>query len=275
MKYNNRYLSLYLLIVFGGWWGLAICLMLFGDHLNPLVGKLTLSHPLIIFFTYLPSITGLSIYYLMGGFTAVKNIIFKLVPNKKDLVWFPILIGGFFIFVLSMRFGCMLLGVKVPQITYSISQIISEAFFNLIRETGIIGGTFGWAGFLLPCLQEKLKNNITSGLLTGLILGLWVFPGFALSSSATNTSYILYVTQLMTFFLFQSYVFSATKGSLIFYLITFWLIATGSHVQFYYFNTPIQIMQIVFFIVASIVTHVMFKKLRIGFSLQAFRNCYE
>lgn len=265
---NYRYLFLYLAITFGGWWGAALFLKFFGNFLHPFIGQLTLLHPLIIFFTYLPSIAGLFIYYLMGGGAAVKEIVFKLIPRKQDLFWFAVLIVGFIFFVFTMRFGCLLFGVKVPTITYSIPQMISKALLNMILETGIIGGTFGWVGFLLPFLQGKLRNNISSGLLTGLILGLWVFPGFAISSSATNTSYILYVMQLMTFFLFQSYVFNATKGNLTFYLFTFWLIATGSHIQLYYFNIPIQVMQIVFFVVASLITHIVFNKIKINAPLQ-------
>ncbi|KAA2301651.1 hypothetical protein FY526_23930, partial [Clostridioides difficile] len=114
-------------------------------------------------------------------------------------------------------------------------------------ETGLIGGLFGWIGFLLPFLQGKLKNNITSGLITGLLFGLWVLPGYLISSFGTSTTYIYYVVQLMAFIVFQSYIFNATKGTLLFYLLAFWLVATGSQIDLYYFNPQVQIMQFFFF----------------------------
>ncbi len=267
MDREKNYLFLYLAITFGVWWGTALCFLLFGDSLTKLVGELTLLHPLIIFFTYLPSITGLTLYYLMGGSTAVKIVISKLIPRKQDLFWFPVLFVVFMFFVFFMRFGSLFFGIAVPKITYNMSQMISEIFLNFVRETGIIGGTFGWVGFLLPCLQGKLKNNISSGLLTGLIFGLWLFPGFAFSSS-TEISFALYVIQLMLFFLFQSYVFNATQGSLVFYLFSFGLISAGSHIQLYYFNVPIQVMQIVYFTAISLIFHIISRKIQIDAPLQ-------
>lgn len=256
----SKYLILYLTIVFTGWWGTALCFFLYQDSLIKLVGELTLLHPLIIFLTYLPSLTGLAIFYLMGGLPGVKLIISKLIPRKQDIFLFPLIFLIFIIFIFSMRFGCWVLNIPLPPITLSIYQGIVEILVNFVRETGIIGGVFGWVAFLLPCLQSKLKNNILSGLLTGSIFGLWLLPGFALSATAADTSYLLYVLQLMTFFVCQSYIFNYTKGSLVFYLFTFALISAGSHIQLYYFTVPIQIMQIVFFAGISLIMHMLFRK---------------
>lgn len=270
MNRDYKYIGLYFTIVFGVWWGTALCFFL-NDSLIKFTGELTILHPLIVFFTYLPSITGLIIFYLMGDFTAVKSIVSRLVPEKQYFFWFPVLFMVVIVFAIFMHFGSIIFGIPVPKITYNIPQMISEVLINFVRETGIIGGVFGWVGFLLPWLQGKLKNNISSGLLTGLIFGLWLFPGFAFSSSAGSISYALYVLQLMTFFMFQSYVFNATKGSLLFYLFTFGLISSGSHIQLYYFNVPIQIMQIVFFAAASFLMHFIFKKYKIDTQLQTLK----
>ncbi|HLQ98486.1 MAG TPA: CPBP family glutamic-type intramembrane protease [Candidatus Dormibacteraeota bacterium] len=84
----------------------------------------------------------------------------------------------------------------------------------------------------LPYFQKKFKSNIPSALLTSLIFGLWVIPGYLISSLGTSTDFIFYVVQLMMFILFMSYVFNATKGNLLIYLFTFWLAATGSQIYF-------------------------------------------
>ncbi|MHB8062127.1 MAG: hypothetical protein ACYDG2_05740 [Ruminiclostridium sp.] len=270
MRNSNKYLVLYLGLAFGICWGIAIAFMLFGDILVPITGELTLTHPLIIIALYAPSGAGLITYLAMGGFKGLKGILLKLIPRKQDLVWFPILLAICVLFWITMHFGSLLFGIKVPEMTYSTSEKIVQILRNFIEETGLIGGVFGWIGFLLPYLQKKFKNNITSGLLTGLLFGLWVLPGYVISSFGTQTDYLFYVVQLMFFVLFQSYVFNATKGSIVFYLFTFWLVASGSRLQFYLFNPQVQIMQIGYFIIAAVVIHFVFKKFKIEHSLQVF-----
>lgn len=266
----NKYLYWYLGIVFGGIWLVAGPFMLFGPELTPIIGKLTLFAPISIILLYLPSVAGLIVYYKFGGSAAIKGIFLKLIPRKADLIWFPILFCVFILFVISMRFGSILIGIKIPHITYSYLKIFKIVVFNFIKEVGLLGGIFGWIGFLLPFLQRKLNNNISSGLLTGFIFGLWVFPGYIIPSFHTTSSYSLYVLQLMAFILFQSYVFNATRGNLLIYLFCFWLAATGSHIQLYYFNPMVQILEISFFIVAAIVVQFIFKAKKIDAPLQKF-----
>lgn len=268
MRHIDRYLLLYLGIVFPLTWGIIGGFIVFGELLSQYVSPLTLMHPITIFILYLPSIAGLVTYYTQGGIASVKGIFLKLIPKQKDLIWFPVMVGVVIVFVFCMHFGALLFGGQTPEITDTLPQIISKALWNFIEEAGLIGGIFGWVGFLLPFLQAKLKNNILSGLLTGFIFGLWVYPGYMMSPA--DSSYLLYVAQLMSFFVFISYVFNATQGNLSFYLLTFWLMATGSHIQLYFFNMQIQILQIIFFIVASIVIHSVFKAKKIRYPLQTF-----
>ena len=269
-KNINKYLVLYLGIAFGVCWGVGIAFILFSNILIPITGELTLTHPISIIALYSPSIAGLITYFALDGVEGVKRLFAKLIPRKQDLIWFPILLGMSVLLAATLHFGSLLFGVPTPAITYSLPEMISKALWNFIAETGLIGGVFGWIGFLLPCLQAKFKNNITGGLLTGFLFGLWVLPGYLISSFGTTTDYLLYVIQLMFFVLFQSYVFNATNGSLLFYLFAFWLAATGSQIQLYYFNTPVQLMQISCFLVACVVIHVAFKKVKLEPRLQVF-----
>lgn len=267
---NRKYLFLYLGISFGVCWGVGLAYMLFDDVLVPITGELTLMHPIAIIALYSPSIAGLIVYFVMDGFAGLKGIFSKLIPEKKDLIWFPILFGVFIIFALTMHFGSRLLGIGVPEMTYTVPGMILKALRNFIEETGLIGGAFGWIGFLLPYLQSKFKSNITSGLLTGLLFGLWVIPGYLIDSFGTSTDFLYYVAQLMVFIVFMSYIFNATKGNILIYLFSFWLISTGSQIDLYYFNPQVQIMQLVFFLICAIIVHFVFKKKNIGRPLQTF-----
>jgi hypothetical protein len=262
-------LFLYLIIAYGVWWLGIFTLTAYKSSLEPSIGALSPFHPLIIFLTYLPSIAGLVVYYVTGGSKAVKGIILKLIPRKQDLFLFPVLFAIVILFFLFLRFGSRWLGFPVPEITYNIPQMLSQAFNVFLKETALVGGVFGWVGFLLPFLQAKTKNNIFSGLVAGLAFGLWLMPMPFLLGLKINISYTYYLLQLMTFFVFMSYIFNFTKGTLIFYIFTFWLVATGSHMQLYYFNPSIQIMQIVFFALVSVIVYFPFKKAKIH-ALQIF-----
>jgi hypothetical protein len=270
VKNENRYLWIYLSLIFGIGWSIFVSCALFAKQLEPILGKLTMTHPLIIFVLNLPTLSGLTVCFLRGGTTSLSRMMSKLIPRKQDLCWFPILFAIFLLFGFSMRYGSLVLGIETPQITYDFSQMLLTALGNFIEEIGLLGGVFGWAGFLLPFFQKKFKSNVKSGLLTGFIFGLWVLPGYGISSVGETTSYLLYVLQLMSFLVFASYVFNATKGNLTLYMFAFWLVASGSHIQLYNFVMPIQVMEVLFFALMASILHFIFKFVRISYSLQMF-----
>lgn len=194
----------------------------------------------------------------------------KIIPRKEDIFWFPVIFGIFIVFELVLHYGCLIFGIPLPEITMTIPQIVLKSLWNFIEEAGLIGGVFGWVGFVLPYLQGKLKSNIYGALLTGFLFGLWVLPGYGVSSVQSLISYALYVMQLMSFLVFISYIFNATKGNLSVYLIAFWLAATGSHVQLYFFNIPVQLIEISFFCSVGILMHFIFRSLKHEYPLAIF-----
>lgn len=270
MKQYNRYLWIYLAVVFGLAWSIMLSCALWADVLTPIIGQLSLTHPLIMFVLYLPTLAGLGIYGYAEGADGVKGILKKLIPRSQDWIWFPILLIIFIGFALCMRFGSLLLGVETPEITDTPMQMLSKALWNFIEETGLIGGIFGWIGFVLPFFQKKFNKNIPSALLTGLLFGLWIMPGYGLSSMASVTSYLLYVLQLMAFISLASCIFNATAGNLSCYLFAFWLAATGSHIQLYYFNIPVQAMEAVFLTIAAVLMQFALKRLNVESKIQTF-----
>ena len=260
MKAHNRYLYHYLAITFGVWWTIAAVYLLFSTELSAMFGPLTLLGPMMIVVFYLPSIAGLVVYYQYGGKSAVKALFGKLIPTRQDLFWLPILLLVAVMFSASMHFCAMWLGYAVPKITDSAATMLKVTMLNFIKEVGLLGGIFGWIGFLLPFWQAKLKSNVLASVVTGATFGLWVLPGYIIPSFGTTSSYPLYVIQLVAFILFQSYIFNATRGNLLMYLLSFWLAATGAQIQLYYFNAPIQVLEIIFFLSAAWVMHFIFSR---------------
>src|SRR5699024_12776234 len=99
--------------------------------------------------------------------------------------------------------------------------MIVKGLLNFFMEFGLIGGIFGWIGFVLPYFQKKFKHNIPSAVLTGALIGLWVIPGYLISSFGPSRAFVFYVIQLMMFILFMSYVIIAITGNRLIYLFTF------------------------------------------------------
>lgn len=258
----KKYLWIYLGITFGLSWGLSLVYLAFYDVLSSGFGELTLSNPLVILTLNSPSVAGILVYFIYGGWSAVCKFLKKLVPNKQEAIWFLILSIIAIIFYLCMHYGSRLFNILLPEVTMSIKDRIVTLLKNIYEETGLLGGAFGWYGFLLPYLQRKNNSAIKSGLITGLVFALFVLPGYLFSSFEAATIYPFYVIQLMLFSVFIAFVFNLTRGNVIFFIFLFWLIASGSKIQFYSFIVSVQILQAIFFAAISVILYQWFKKTR-------------
>ena len=163
-------------------------------------------------------------------------------------------------YIVCVRLVCLLVGIDVPEMTYTPGEMLILFLRNFYEETGMIGQCCGWFGFLLPYLQAKFKNNIKAGLLTGFLFGLFLMPGYVFSSFETATAYPFYLMQMMCFATCISYVLNETKGNVLFFLLAFWIAASGSKLQFYYFIPSVQVVQIALFVVLFIIMYFVFKK---------------
>lgn len=249
---TRAYLAIYLGITFGLSWGMSILYIIFYDFLYPYVGELTLSNPFVIISLNSPSIAGIFIFFLHGGVKRVVQFVKSLIPNKKESIWFPIILVISIVFYLCMHYGSMLFGIELPTVTLSTKERIILLLKNIYEETGLLGGAVGWYGFLLPYLQKKFNSSIKASLLTGFVFGLFVLPGYVFSSFETATAYPFYVGQLMAFSVFVAFIMNKTRGNVIFFIFSFWLVASGSKLQFYNFVVSVQIMEFAFFVVLAV-----------------------
>lgn len=265
-----RYLVVYLAISIGVWWVVAAAYIFGGKYLSGIFGVLTPTHPIMLLVYCLPSISGMIVYFLFGGFSALARLFQKLLPRKRDLFWLfvVVLVGVFYLF--SVHCTLLLLGSDMPKANYNFFGAILNALTNFREEIAIIGGVFGWMGFLLPFLQRIFKHNVVSGVLTGLAFGIWILPAYFIPSFGGNSSPLLYLIQITSFILFQSYVFNATKGCMLFYIIAFFVTGAGTQLQLYYFTPQTQALQAVFYIIASVVIHFALKKRKLNEALPKF-----
>ncbi len=265
---KKKYLVTFLVVTFGLCWGLASLYMAFYDTLSKIFGELSFSNPGVVISLYSPSIAGLIVYGMMGGRKAIFNLIKKFVPRKQDCYWFGIVVGMAVLYAVSIHFLSIAVGFGVPKMTQTPKEMVVGLLRNLYEEAGILGGVFGWFGFLLPYLQKKYNNNVKAGAITGLIFGIYVAPGYVISSFELAAAYPLYIMQMIFFAIFVSYMFNLTEGNLLFYVILFWLIASGSRLELYYFNAKVQLLQMAYFAIAALLIHLIVKKKNIQYKLQ-------
>lgn len=261
---RTKYLIIFITITYGLCWGLAGISMIFSDFFSKFLGEISFTNPLVVVALYSPNIAAVVIYGIMGGKKAIINLLKKLIPRKKDCYWFAIIFGMALLYALTLRFGSILMGLEVPEMTFTPFKIVKEIFINFFEEAGIFGGVFGWIGFLLPYFQKKFSNNVKAGFCTGLLFGIYVLPAYAISSFELVALYPLYIIQMVFFCIFVSYMFNFTNGNLLFYIVLFWLISSGSRLQIYYFNAYTQMIQSGFFIVSVIIISLIVNKKKIN-----------
>jgi hypothetical protein len=260
VKSYRKLLVIYLALTFGLCWGISLLYLISYNTMSNIFGELTLQNPVVVAVLNSPGIIGLIIYFIYGKWDALLKYLKTLIPRKKDLKWIPIIFVVMSLFLLCIRLVCILVGVKVPKFSYSPGQVIIIFLKNFFGETGMIGQAFGWFGFLLPYLQGKFKNNIKAGLLTGFVFSLFLMPGYVFSSFEAATAYPFYVVQNMILAVFVSYILNDTGCNVCFFLLTFWIAATGSKLDLYYFIPSVQIIQIILLSIMTIAIHFYFKK---------------
>ena len=256
----RKYLILFLGSTFGLCWGCCLLFMFFEPAMTAIFGELTLANPLVILALNFPSVMGLAIYCIYGKANGLKKYLRTLVPRKKDLIWFPIIVVVMVAYVMCVRLVSILFGIPVPALTNTPAQSFMIFLRNFYEEIGMLGVMFGYFGFLLPYFQRSFKSNVKAGLLTGFFLGLFVAPGYIFSSFETATSYPLYLAQMMLLSVCVSYILNETRGNVLFFLLTFWIAATGSKVQMYNFVPSAQIIQISLFLLLWAVLHFAFAR---------------
>lgn len=115
---------------------------------------------------------------IFEGWTGLKDLLKRGLKLRFGWRWylvifllFPLLIGG------SLGIA-LLLGESAPEFpALARPYELPFAFIFILLLGGPLQEEFGWRGFLLDKLQEKY-SALTSGILSGLVWGVWHLPLF-------------------------------------------------------------------------------------------------
>ncbi|MFT4295993.1 MAG: hypothetical protein QM582_11345 [Micropruina sp.] len=251
----TKYLVLYLVLTIGSVWALTIFFLADFDLATRVVGDLQLTNPLVVVILHSPAIAALLIFFLYDGWRGVANFFRSLVPRRRDWIWIPVLALIMLGYIFAVRGIAMLAGVPVPPDPLPPLPGLLTFLSMFVMEIGMVAITIGWFGFFLPFMHRITKSHLAAGVATGVGIGVFVAPGNLFSSFELATAWPLYVAQLCVLCTGMSLLLSRMKGNVLFFLVPFWVSASGSWLNLYYFNTPTQVVQLVLFGALVLVLH--------------------
>ncbi len=173
-----RALLPFLVMTFGLAWGIFGAFMLFGDRLAEMLGEPSARHPLFILAVYSPAIAAVILVIFHSGVSGLKRYFSRLLLWRCPLGWYGLLLVGIPLIYLG---GALLKGnlTAEPLPFPGVGPMLAAMAFMLV-----LGPVeeLGWRGLALPLLQRRLAP-FWSGLLLGIIWGVWHLPAFFLSGT--------------------------------------------------------------------------------------------
>ena len=243
----TKYLVLFLLLTIGSVWGLSLFYLFAHETAVAVLGELELLSPVVIVILHSPAIATLLILLHYDGGRGVANFARTLIPRRRDLIWIPALMLTMLGYIFAVRYLCVAFGVPVPPETLTPLGMALTFLRLLVMEIGMVAIAIGWFGFFLPFVQRVTGSPVVAGVATGLGIGVFVAPGNLFASFELATAWPLYVTQLCVLGVGMALLLNRMKGNVLFFLLPFWVSASGSHFKLYYFMIPTQVIQLVLF----------------------------
>lgn len=129
-------------------------------------------------FVFGPSIAGVITIALVSGKDGLKDLLKRAFRWKVNWKWWLVSLLLPALLTLIALGVNLLMGAPVPPFTFIKTEwYLMPVFFVITIIGGPLGEEFGWRGFMLPHLQQKMKPWLAS-LLIGLVWGLWHLPQF-------------------------------------------------------------------------------------------------
>ena len=259
-KRYTGYLVLYLAATIGSVWALALFYLINYDFAVTVLGELELTNPIVVVILHSPAIAALGIILHYDGARGLMNFARSLIPRRKDYLWLVVLMAIMGVYIFGVRYLCIVFGIPVPPNPQAPLEMIGTWLKLFIAEIGMLAITVGWYGFFLPFMHRVTGSHVLSGVATGFGIGVFVAPGNLFSSFELATAWPLYVGQLCVLSIGMSLLLSRMKGNILFFLLPFWVSASGSAMRLYYFTAATQVVQFTLFAVLVGVLYLVLKR---------------
>lgn len=256
----TKYLVLFVVLTIGSVWGLSLFYLFAHDTAVAVLGDLELLSPVVIVILHSPAIATLLILLHYDGGRGVANFARTLIPRRRDLIWIPALMLTMLGYIFAVRYLCVTFGVPVPPETLTPPGMALTFLRLFVMEVGMVAIAIGWFGFFLPFVQRVTGSPVVAGVATGLGIGIFVAPGNLFASFELATAWPLYVAQLCVLGVGMALLLNRMKGNVLFFLLPFWVSASGSHFKLYYFMVSTQLIQLVLFSLLVLLGYVVLRR---------------
>jgi membrane protease YdiL (CAAX protease family) len=169
--------------------------------------------------TFGPTCTAILLTALLEGRSGLSQLWQKLKTWKFPFKWYLFSLLSTAVIVWSAigiytAFGGIGLVFNDPKQWY-----LGIIAFLYVLILSVTGEEFGWRGFALPRLLGK-KNALTSGIIIGLIWGLWHLPLFFIPGNFhQEIPLILFLLQDIALSIIMTWLYQNTQGSLLIALL--------------------------------------------------------
>lgn len=223
----TSYVAVFLALTIGAVWGLCLFYLLNHEFAAAVLGPLVLTNPVVMLVLHSPALAALGILLAYDGARGVANFLRTLVPRRRDLLWLPILIAVMLAYVFAVRLGCVAAGIPVPPDPMPPLDMLTSFISLLWGEVGMVAIGIGWFGVFLPLMHRLTGSHLWSGIATGGGVAVFAAPGNLFSSFNLAMVWPLYALQLVILGVAMSLLLSRMKGNTLFFLIPFWVSASG------------------------------------------------
>lgn len=151
-----------------------------------------------------PSIAGILMNYLVSGRAGLRELISRLFRWRAGVRWYAVALLTGPVLVTAVLLA---LSLTSPEFLPGVLTTSDKASLLLLGIAwGLIGGglleELGWTGFAVPRLRQRY-SILTSGLIVGLLWGVWHFliAFWASSSLSGGNSWAMFVAGFLAFYL--------------------------------------------------------------------------
>jgi len=215
-------------------WGIGAVFILFPRQMAALCGTDTL--PPTVFFAAVsaPSIVAFLLTWLDRGWTGLWKWFKSCLHFRVGLLWYAVVLLG----IPLMDFLATILAAffEHHSIQFTVhGWLLALSTFPTfwMSDPGPLGEEFGWRGFALPRMLQRM-NPLVASLALGLIWGVWHLPAFFISGTAqSGMSIWSLILGTVSYSALMTWLYQKTKGSVLVsgILVHFMENATQSHVR--------------------------------------------
>ena len=208
----------FLAITFSITWTIIGSYVFFPAWMEQHFGLISGSHPLFVVATWAPAIASLTLLLRYRGISGIYSLLSRLLIWRCSLSWWLLIL---LVIPLIFMIGSLIKGGELFVATTQSEWFSVLPVFFMMLFLGPIE-ELGWRGFLQPLLQRHVRPLFT-GLLIGLIWGIWHLPAFYLAGVVfSDWDFFPFFIGNITLAVLVTPLFNISKGSLLLPVIFHW-----------------------------------------------------